>query len=194
MRTEPTNLRTAGELFVALAGLAAVLLFAPLGSEHFGVAVGACCVAIFVYAGYGLSRRPGTAARWGLLPGLDSDGWYFGCLYVGILLNISLMPILVVKWLLVLPAPAGAWSYFLWCAVQDFVFFALIQRDLEDLTHPALAVPVAAGLFGLSHYPLTEFVALTTLVGLLWGYLFLATRALFLVTLTHWLMGVMVLG
>jgi hypothetical protein len=77
-----------------------------------------------------------------------------------------------------LPHIAHPAAYLLWCAAQDFVFFSLVQRDLEDL----------------SHYPYTGLIALTGLAALAWGAVFRLWRSLPLVTASHWVLGVFALG
>jgi membrane protease YdiL (CAAX protease family) len=182
------------EVAAFVAGLVLVVGLAPLGSRWFGLATAACCLLAFAYAGHRAATCPDVWQRWGLVPADRSpDGCLRGCLCVALSCLLSLVPAVLVRFLMPVPAVTGAGAYLVWCAVQDFLFFALLLRNLEDLTHPAVAVMTTAGLFGLSHYPFTGFMAVTALVGGLWGGLFLTTRSLPLVTLSHWLMGLIVL-
>jgi len=124
------------------------------------------------------------------------DDFRQGCLVLAAFYLIALIPMAIARTFL-LQLPFGVPNvalYLCWCAVQDFIFFGVTQRHLEDLTNPLLAVLLTAVLFGLSHYPFTDFVLLTTLAGLFWGYAFLRLRALWFVVLAHWAMGVVILG
>jgi membrane protease YdiL (CAAX protease family) len=143
---------------------------------------------------YGLVRRPGAVARWGLRLPREVEGCREGCVTAGFLALAGLLPAAVVKWCVESPAAPHPAAYLAWCAVQDFLFFALVQRDLEDLTHPVVAVAAAAGLFGLSHYPFTGFMVVSVLAGAVWGWLFHRTRSLAPVLLCHWLTGLLVLN
>jgi membrane protease YdiL (CAAX protease family) len=184
------------ELAVALFGLAAVVLVAPLGSPYFEWATAVCFLAVVGYAAYGLARIPGAGERWHLIPprSFDNEGCRFGCLYVASLLLAGLIPIVAMKLLVTLPFEVSAWSYLAWRVVRDFVFFSIILRNLSDLTDPITAVLGAAVCFGASHYPFGEFMAATATIGMLWGYLFLTTRWLLFVTASHWMMGLFLLG
>lgn len=51
-----------------------------------------------------------------------------------------------------------------------------------------------AGLFGLSHFPLTGFMAATALIAVCWGYIFFRTHLLWPVTVLHFLLGLLVLS
>jgi hypothetical protein len=177
---------TAGLLLV-------VVLVAPLGSPEFVYATGAGCFLVFAYVAYHVARHPTACRRWGLVPD-DRDGWAGGCFFLGVLYLVSLLPIALVQLLVEVPRVGHPFAYLLWCAVQDFVFFVLILRNLEDLTHPALALATTALLFGLSHYPFHEFMFLTGLVAAVWGFLYLLWRALLLITACHWVMGMLVLA
>jgi membrane protease YdiL (CAAX protease family) len=183
------------ELAVALLGLAAVVLFVPLGSPYFGWVSLGCCLAVVGYVAYGLARIPGAAEHWHLIPpAADNEGCRFGCGYIAGLLFAGLIPIVAMKLLVTLPFEVSAWSYLAWCVVQDFVFFSVILRNLADLTDPITGVLGAAVCFAASHYPFGEFMAATAAIGLLWGYLFVTTRWLLFVTASHWMMGLFLLG
>ena len=181
------------------AGLTAGLLFAgivwiPLGSRGFEWATAAACLCVFGYVAYSAIQHPAACRRWGLTPSDGDEGWVGGCLVLGTLYLASLLPITVARFFVELPHVGQPAAYFVWCAVQDFVFFALILRNLEELTHPVPAVAATAVLFGLSHYPLSGLMVLTGLVGLVWGCLYAARRGLLLITACHWIMGVILLA
>jgi hypothetical protein len=192
----PTG-RSLAEALVPATLLALQVAFTPLGSLHFPAVAAAGGALAVSYAVFGLCRLPGAARRWGLIPPRWADDHDFvrGCVVVGSLFAAGVVPILAVKMLDVpLPTPVGgAWVYLGWCVVQDFVFFSLILRGLADLIHPVAAVPIAAGLFALSHSPHPEMMGLTALVAVAWGYLFLASRWLPFVLASHWVMGVLLL-
>jgi membrane protease YdiL (CAAX protease family) len=182
------------EVAAFVAGLGSVVVLAPLGSRWFGPAVAACCLLTFAYAGHRAATCPDVWRRWGLVPANRSaEGCLRGCLVVALACLLGMVPAALVRFFMPVPAVAGAGSYLVWCLVQDFLFFAFLLRNLEDLTHPAVAILATAALFGLSHYPFAGFMAVTALVAGLWGGLFLTTRSLPLVTLSHWLMGLIVL-
>jgi hypothetical protein len=66
---------------------------------------------------------------------------------------------LLVKMVAPLPSVNDPLGYLFWCAVQDFLFFALVQKNLQERVPGPVAVLVTALLFGLSHYPYGIFMA-----------------------------------
>jgi membrane protease YdiL (CAAX protease family) len=193
--------RMAAEVAVVVGALLLNLAVAPLGTEAFVVVPVTASLAAVSYAVWCLVHRKGVCTRWGIAPGSltfdPSDTQSrLGCTVLTSFFLISLLPMVLAKaFLLHLPFEVGdLGAYLVWCMVQDFIFFAVTQRHLEDLTHPLFAVPVTAVLFGLSHFPFVDFVLLTTLAGLVWGFAYFTLRALWVVVLAHWLMGSVILG
>jgi membrane protease YdiL (CAAX protease family) len=179
--------------------LVIVLLVAPLGTQVFIRMVYAACGCSIAYAAYRLIRTPGISRRWGFQ--LDHDPTSSiqpintgGCILVGSLFLASVLPMMLLKMFVEVPNLPPATSYLVWCAVQDFVFFALVQRNLEDRMPAPIAIGITAMLFGLSHYPFTNFMMITALVGLLWGCLYWQTRSLTFLIGTHWIMGLITLS
>jgi membrane protease YdiL (CAAX protease family) len=195
--SEASPIRSLCETLIPSLLLGIQVKLTPLGHPYFPYVAGILCAATIGYAIYGLLRLPQSSQRWQLLPprSYDGDELAFGCMFIGTFFLAGLIPIVVIKAFdFSLPRPAGgAWAYLLWCLVQDFIFFSLILRGLTDLVHPFLAISVSAILFGISHYPNLQMVAVTMFAGGAWGYLFLAARWLPLVTLSHWVMGLTLL-
>lgn len=198
---KPSRARVVAELVVVLGGLFAVVAFVPLSNRWFPWVCGGACVFVGGYAVVG-ARRPGTAAWWGFTwGGRNVDDLATGVWYTVLLFFASLVPMAVLKCsgvrTPVVPHPV---AYLVWCFVQDFLFFSLIQKGIERLTaghlleHRHLAVAVTAVLFGLSHYPLVGFMAATALIAVFWGYIFLRTRLLWPVTILHFLLGLLVMS
>jgi hypothetical protein len=176
-------------------GLAVVVAVAPLGSDHFAVAVPVVAGLAVVYAAVGLARFDGAAEGWGFVPPPRSDLEVVrGCLGAGVLVLAAFGPILVVHAFIERPWLGDPWSYLLWCAVQDFLFFSLFLRNAAGLVTPHPAVLLTAVLFGLSHAPLEDFMYVTGLIAVPWGYVFLYSRLLWVVTASHFLLGVLVLA
>jgi hypothetical protein len=196
-RKKRVKRRAVIESLVPLSILGAVIAFAPLNSSQFPIVAIVACVAVVIYAIYGLWRLPGSCERWRLLPPPleQADAFGRGCLLMAGLIVLGLIPIAVVKFFEVpMPYSGGPWLYFFWCIIQDFIFFALIMRSLEEMMHPTLAIALTATAFGLSHYPHWGLMAMTALVAGAWGFLFLTSRWLPYVTLAHWTMGFILLA
>ena len=87
----------------------------------------------------------------------------------------------------------GAWIIFLiypgWSFLQQFVLQALIASNLEKLGWARAAiVPIAALLFGVAHLPDWPLAALCAVAGVAWTAIYLRSRHLPLLALTHaWL-------
>jgi membrane protease YdiL (CAAX protease family) len=190
----PDLRRSLPELLAVVAGLLLVVLLAPLGSPEFPRVTAAAGLVAAGYAAVRLALCPADAARWGLRLPRELDGCREGCLTAGYLTLASLAPAAAVRLGVEAPTAPHPAAYLLWCAVQDFLFFALVQRDLEDLAPPAVAVAGASALFGLSHYPFGSFMAVSVGAGAAWGWLFHRTRSLVPVVCCHWLMGLLVLN
>lgn len=188
-------LRQVLEPAAVVAGLVGVVLFAPLDSRWFPTAVLILGAGAVGYAVFGLARFDGAAEDWGLVPPPRSDlEVVHGCLGTGILALVSLAPIGVLHLLVARPPMGHPAAYLGWCAVQDFVFFSLFLRNVAGLVTPHPAVALTAVLFGLSHYPLDGFMVATGLVAAAWGYVFLYCRLLWVVTASHFLLGLLVLA
>lgn len=198
---KPSVARVVAELAVVLLGLTAVIVFVPLSSWHFPWVCGAACVLAGGYAVYGVFRRPGMAAWWGFTwGGRDADDLAAGVWNTALLFLAALIPIGVVRYVVRRPDILSGATYLLWCVIQDFLFFSLVLRGLDRLLdgqlpgHRHVAVFITAVLFGLSHYPLTGFMAATALIAVCWGYIFFRTHLLWPVTVLHFLLGLLVLS
>ncbi len=198
---KPSRGRVAVELAVVLIGLAAILAFVPLSSWKFPWVCGAACVLAGGYAIYGVARRPGAAAWWGFTwGGRDADDLAAGMWNTALLFLAAIIPTGVVRYGVTRPMILDGGSYLLWCVVQDFLFFSLILRGIDRLLDGHLpgsrhvAVFLTAVLFGLSHYPLTGFMAVTAVIAVCWGYIFVRTHLLWPITVLHFLLGLLVLS
>jgi membrane protease YdiL (CAAX protease family) len=202
-RRRPQNWQGLAELLSVATGVILLQALAPLGTRAFGHLTPFVCSAAILYAIICLAAQPGTARRWGL-PWIspaepadcfrDPEEEVFGCLFLGRIMLVSAVPILLVKMVAPLPSVSDPLGYLFWCAVQDFLFFALVQKNLQERVPGPVAVLGTALLFGLSHYPYGIFMAGTALVSGLWGYVFLRTNSLVPVLLSHWTMGLILLG
>lgn len=193
-----------GEVLGVICGLGFVACYTPLSSENFMSIIAVVCITAVIYGALRLALYRGTAERWGLpfsqkqnpawsLQSLESDT--LGCVVLGGFILAGAAPILVMRMLsphaVSLSHPA---TYLIWCMVQDFLFFALVFRNLEDWMPVEVAIIITAALFGLSHYPYSVLVVLTAFAGGVWAYAFSETRSLILINAAHWLMGIMLLG
>ena len=159
---------------------------------------------VFFYICFSLFTCKGIAKRWGFpfsqppdltqsLNNLEED--ISGYILLGGFFIAGAVPMLFLR--MIAPQPIfvnQAFAYFAWCAVQDFLFFALVLRNLEDFIDLEIAIPITALLFGFSHYPYSMLMVVTALAGGVWGYAFAKTRSLTLITLSHWLMGIVLLS
>jgi membrane protease YdiL (CAAX protease family) len=199
---KPPLSRVAIELVVVLVGLFAVMRFVPLDSRWFVAVTALACVLATSYAVYGALRMPGAAKWWGFLwGGRYADDLALGVWNTGLLFVASLIPVAAVKCVGIrTPSVLHPVAYLFWCVIQDFLFYSLILRGIERLTngyligHTHLAVWLTAALFGLSHYPMLGFMALTGLIGVFWGYLFLRTHLLWPITGCHFLLGLLIMS
>jgi membrane protease YdiL (CAAX protease family) len=94
------------------------------------------------------------------------------------------------------PLPEGAvWIfalYPLWSLVQQFLIQALVASNFERLgMSRGIIVPAAAMLFGLSHLPDWPLAGLCAVAGLAWTWIFLKTRNLWPLALSHAWLGAM---
>ena len=191
--------RKVAELAVVLAALAAVTLLYPLSHAHFWVPSLAFCVASVAYAVYGLRVLDGAARRWGFVPqrgrerGIVQGGLWALLSFVAALIPVVAIRAAVHMGYIALPRIDGTAGYLAWCVVQDFIFFSLVLRNLLDFTNRHLAVVLTAGLFALSHYPFGGMMIATGAVALCWGYVFLLGRLLWLVTIPHMVLGLLIM-
>lgn len=204
MHFQAHRIQSIAELIFVVTGLVLVVVFAPLGTSAFEGIVVATALAVFFYIGFSLWANKGVARRWGFpfsqppdltnsLNSLDED--VFGYLLLGGFFIAGAVPMLFLR--MIAPQPIfvdHAFTYFLWCGIQDFLFFALVLPSLEDFIDAEIAIPLTALLFGLSHYPYPMLMAVTALAGGIWGYAFIKTRSLTLITFSHWLMGIVLLS
>jgi hypothetical protein len=183
------------EPIAVVTGLALVVAFAPLESTRFPDVVPVAATGTFAYAVVGAIWFRGAAEEWGLVPPPRSDlEVVHGCLGMGVLTLVSFAPIVMVHLLKTRPAMSHPVTYLVWCAVQDLLFFSLFLRNAAGFVTVNPAVFLTAALFGLSHYPHGGFMYVTGLVGIVWGYVFVYTRLLWVVTASHFLLGVLVLA
>ncbi|MDB6062805.1 MAG: hypothetical protein JWM78_2908 [Verrucomicrobiaceae bacterium] len=77
------------------------------------------------------------------------------------------------------------------CFAEELFFRGALQRELMLYLAPVPAIIIAAALFGLVHiHRGWEFVALATLSGLLYGFIYRRTGMLSLSVLSHFLVNV----
>jgi membrane protease YdiL (CAAX protease family) len=186
---------SAFEMTATLVGLFAVVVFAPLSTPRFGIAMIVGMAATLLYIVVAGVRNPRNWEEWGFLPHDDAeeDGGY-GCVFIGWLMLFSIGFIFCAKFVLPLPHVTQPGGYLLWCTVQDFLFFGVLLRGLLLRMSGVPAVLITAALFAASHYPLAEFMGLTGIVALAWGYVYVKTRWLLPIVVSHWAMGIILLG
>lgn len=204
IRIGPSNRSCALEFAAVALGVLLLILFAPLGSSSFAKAIAWTTGAAVIYACLRITINPSIAAHWGL-PFCRSFGpadWStteyddsFGYRAIGGFAAMSLMPVLFLRLLSPLtPTAPDAVQYLIWCLVQDFVFFSLGLGGLLRFTSSNVAIPVVAGLLALSHYPHWDLAGVTLLAGMCWGLIYERSKSLALVTASHWLLGMLLLG
>jgi len=155
-------------------------------------------IAITGWAGYVIyqgGRMPETLRYWGfrldnfrevmfrILPfGIVSVIAFFlvGYLRDSIHLTWHIIPILIL--------------YPVWGVIQQFLVIALVAGNLQDLKQRRLndfvIVTVTALLFGLIHYPFYWLIAGTFVLALLYGFIYLKARNVYVMGLFHgWLGG-----
>lgn len=187
--------RKVAELAAVVIGLGAIILLTPVDSPDYWIPTFATIGGVVLYVLYGLIFIPGAARRWGFIGSpRRADGVARSALWTVVLLLGSFLPVIAIRSVLDHPVLLQPKGYLFWCFVQDFVIFSLVLRNLLDFAPRHTAVWTAAALFGLSHYPYTGFMIVTGIAALWWGYVFASSRALWLVTLPHALLGVMVMG
>lgn len=195
----PTR-RKVGELLTVVAVLAAVDLLYPLNRPRFWIPTALISVAAGAYAISGLRRFPGAARRWGFVYQRNREyGIIQGALWVLLSVLGAVGPVIAIRvavatGYLTMPAFTRPEPYLAWCVVQDYVFFALALRNLLDFTNRHVAVWLTALMFGLSHYPFDAFMIATGTVSVCWGYVFATSRFIWLVTGSHFVLGLMVLA
>lgn len=199
--SKPSFARVTAELVVVLVGLFAVVTFVPLSSRWFPWVCGAACLAVAGYAIHGVYRWAGAAAWWGFTwGGRHADELAKGIWNTGLLFVVSLVPVGLVKCLVNTPTVLHPIPYLFWCVGQDFLFFSLVLRGLERLLsgrfvgYRHVAVFITAALFGLSHFPLFGFMAVTALIAVFWGYIFFRTHLIWPITVLHFLLGLLVMA
>lgn len=151
---------------------------------------------VFRYAIVGLIALERSGRRWQLTPpGGTTPDYAFGFVAIMLVFVAGIGPIVEIRFFEVpVPNAGGPGRYLAWCLVQDFVFFSLILRGLVDLVNPIPAIFITAVFFGMSHLPNYEMVVGTMMIGMAWGYLFLASRWIAFVVVSHWVMGLLFLS
>jgi membrane protease YdiL (CAAX protease family) len=84
--------------------------------------------------------------------------------------------------------------YPIWGAIQQFLVIALVAGNLQDLKnnrlHSFSVILLTAVLFGLIHYPYYWLIAGTFILALIYGFVYLKARNLYVMGLFHgWLGG-----
>ncbi len=189
---DPGRRRAAGELAAVIAtGLVHLVVEGtwPQAKPFF---IGGCTVVWGAYVARRVARDRTVLASWGLrLDNVRRATLVFAPVLVlgaGILLAYRLARGFQ-------PLPASAVLLFalypIWGLLQQFLLQGLIAGNLERLTVPLPAlVAIAAVLFGLVHLPDWPLVGLTAVAGAIWTPLFLRTRNLLPLAVTHgWLGG-----
>ena len=185
----PERRRAMGELAAMLATGGLFLVFENVLDLKLQFLI-PCTVLWVAYIGRRLWKERTLAAQWGLrLDNLPSAAPpILGAFVAGL--------VVLTAWHLVVGGGAmtrGAWIIFLvypaWSFLQQFVLQALIASNLEKLgLARAAIVPVAALLFGVAHLPDWPLAALCAVAGVAWTAIYLRSRHLPLLALTHaWL-------
>lgn len=194
---------TVAEVGVVVLALICMALFAPLGTVQFQRSALVFGGALLVYAVLKICLVKNAAARWGLpFSGKSRPVWNMsssgdettGFVTVGGLFLAGLVPIFLLKLFFPLELQVSAAIYFTWCIIQDLIFFAIVLTSLESLTNSSIAIVGAAVLFGASHYPFWPLAVATMLIGTVWGYTFVQTRSFVWVLVSHFIMGLCLLG
>ena len=181
--------RAIGELAAMLATGALFLVFENVLDLKLQFLI-PCTMLWVAYIGRRLVKERTLAAQWGLrLDNLSAAAPpILGAFAVGLLV--------LTAWHLVVGGGGmtrGAWIIFLiypvWSFLQQFVLQALIASNLEKLGWARAAiVPIAALLFGVAHLPDWPLAALCAVAGVAWTAIYLRSRHLPLLALTHaWL-------
>jgi membrane protease YdiL (CAAX protease family) len=84
--------------------------------------------------------------------------------------------------------------YPIWGVIQQFLVIALVAGNLQDLKNNKLSsytiILLTAVLFGLIHYPYYWLIAGTFILALVYGYIYLKARNIYVMGLFHgWLGG-----
>src|SRR5262245_30595288 len=149
-----------------------------------------CVVLWTAYLVVRLRTEPGLAARWGLSWSAVRPAMLpcLGAFLVGAAALLAYR--LAAGWKPLPPTAAILFAaYPVWAFLQQFVVQALVAGNLERLgARRWLIVPVASLLFGAAHLPDVPLAALCAGAGLVWTPLFLRTRSLYPLALSHaWL-------
>ena len=83
--------------------------------------------------------------------------------------------------------------YPIWGCIQQFLVIALVAGNLQDLknysVNHATAITTAALLFGLMHYPFYWLMVGTTVLALLYGFIYLRSRNIYVMGIFHGWLG-----
>ena len=191
------------EISVVLLALGYVVAAAPLGGQAFQTAAIIFSSGLGLYAILKVSFVKGAGARWGLpffrtarpvwsLGSMSED--YAGFVTVGGTFLVGIVPIILLKLAFPMELQVSSAAYLSWCVIQDLVFFAIVLTNVESIAGSTIAIAIAAVLFGASHYPFWPLMAATTMIGAVWGYIFVQTRSFAWVLLSHFVMGLCLLG
>ena len=191
------------EMSVVLLALGFVVFATPLGGQAFETAAIIFSAGLGLYAILKVCFVKGAGARWGLpffraarpvwsLGSMSED--YAGFVTVGGTFLVGMVPIIILKLVFPMELQVSSAAYLSWCVIQDLVFFAIVLTNVESIAGSSVAIGVAAVLFGASHYPFWPLMVATALIGVVWGYIFIQTRSFGWVLLSHFVMGLCLLG
>lgn len=185
----PTRRRAAGEILVVLLTGGAFLVFENV--LHLKLPFLVPCIVL--WTAYILQRgwrEPGVLKGWGIR--LDNvKPAALACLAFLLPAAAGLLAYRLLRGWRPLPATSLVLFalYPIWGFIQEFVVQGLVAANLErlGLRRPAI-VAAAAVAFGLAHLPDWPLVGITMGAGVFWTVIFLRTRNLIPLALTHaWL-------
>ena len=184
-----------GELVaILLAGLGHVVVeiaSSDLVARGYNVGVS---IAFVFYLVWRVRRSDGVLRTWGMrcdnfLPAMRAQLWFVA---VGV---VALITFALVSGSLFLPATF--WTtivlYPVWGVAQQFALQNLIARNLSHMFSNPLGLAIcASALFGISHYPRLELVALTFVAGIAFTLVYRKFPNLWAVGIAHGVLGSLV--
>ena len=178
-----------GELALLLAGGVANVACDVAGWPNFPVVLGAG-LAWAVLLLRRIRREPGVLRRWGfrtdtLAPAALAVGIFTAAVSAGAWLWASSHG--------TLPPPSGFWlvlaAYPIWGLAQQFLFNALLLRNLRALLPAPGALGLAAALFAAAHLPDLPVAVLVLPAALVWGAVYLRWPNLWALGVGHGVVG-----
>ena len=183
--------RAFAELVLFSLGLAAWVFHHTVLQEYDPKLIGVVSAVAALYGVVYLIAYRDIHRRWGLsIRGLGT-----GCLAMTFcLLPMFLSGTMIAVGLGLPRFDLQAGPYLAWCAVQDFIFFAVCARHADEaFQRKWLAGLFAGALFGLSHLPFVAFAWVTFAAGTIWAWVYLKTGCLYPILAAHWVLGILVL-